>query len=198
MTKHGTKKKTVHGISMDEGKQLRLRSKELLETLCKQYLSQERYDYYHVPENIEKGIYNACIYKTYRKRLLVSWENYYFYRLYLSKFVNVYTVLDPRSYINKGDCHVMNLIENKTFLPHEIVFQKNSILYPTRWEALLKKRNDEISSLFYENTLNFTDQFKCMKCKERKCTYYQLQTRSADEPMTTFITCMNCENKWKM
>ncbi|KAH9673402.1 transcription elongation factor TFIIS [Citrus sinensis] len=30
-----------------------------------------------------------------------------------------------------------------------------------------------------------TDQFKCARCGQRKCTYYQMQTRSADEPMTT-------------
>jgi len=42
-----------------------------------------------------------------------------------------------------------------------------------------------------------TDQFKCGKCKQRKTTFYQLQTRSADEPMTTFVTCVNCGNRWK-
>ncbi|BBN17061.1 transcription elongation factor S-II [Marchantia polymorpha subsp. ruderalis] len=42
-----------------------------------------------------------------------------------------------------------------------------------------------------------TDQFKCGKCKQRKCTYFQMQTRSADEPMTTFVTCVNCNNHWK-
>jgi len=42
-----------------------------------------------------------------------------------------------------------------------------------------------------------TDQFKCGKCGQRMCTYYQLQTRSADEPMTTFVTCVNCNNHWK-
>ncbi|PRW50840.1 transcription elongation factor A 2-like [Chlorella sorokiniana] len=42
-----------------------------------------------------------------------------------------------------------------------------------------------------------TDQFQCGKCKQRKCTYYQMQTRSADEPMTTFVSCMNCNNRWK-
>ncbi|KAJ7571350.1 hypothetical protein O6H91_01G160500 [Diphasiastrum complanatum] len=42
-----------------------------------------------------------------------------------------------------------------------------------------------------------TDQFKCGKCGQRKCTYFQLQTRSADEPMTTFVTCVNCNNRWK-
>lgn len=34
-----------------------------------------------------------------------------------------------------------------------------------------------------------TDQFQCGKCKERKTSYYQMQTRSADEPMTTFVIC---------
>ena len=36
--------------------------------------------------------------------------------------------------------------------------------------------------------------FKCGKCKTMKTTYTQAQTRSADEPMTTFVTCLNCGN----
>ena len=40
--------------------------------------------------------------------------------------------------------------------------------------------------------------FQCSKCKSKKTTYYSLQTRSADEPMTNFITCTNCDNRWKM
>lgn len=42
-----------------------------------------------------------------------------------------------------------------------------------------------------------TDQFKCSRCGQRKCTYYQMQTRSADEPMTTYVTCVNCNKRWK-
>ncbi|KAG2730662.1 hypothetical protein I3843_01G298900 [Carya illinoinensis] len=42
-----------------------------------------------------------------------------------------------------------------------------------------------------------TDQFRCGRCGQRKCTYYQMQTRSADEPMTTYVTCVNCNNHWK-
>jgi transcription elongation factor S-II len=42
-----------------------------------------------------------------------------------------------------------------------------------------------------------TDMFMCGKCKGRKCTYFQMQTRSADEPMTTFVTCIICGNHWK-
>ncbi|KAK4534748.1 hypothetical protein CDCA_CDCA02G0773 [Cyanidium caldarium] len=42
-----------------------------------------------------------------------------------------------------------------------------------------------------------TDQFRCGKCGRRECTYFQMQTRSADEPMTTFVTCVHCGNRWK-
>lgn len=39
--------------------------------------------------------------------------------------------------------------------------------------------------------------FKCGKCGKRRTTYTQLQTRSADEPMTTFVLCLECGNRWK-
>lgn len=44
---------------------------------------------------------------------------------------------------------------------------------------------------------NFTDIHKCGRCKQRKTTYYQMQTRSADEPMTTFVRCVVCDKRWK-
>lgn len=42
-----------------------------------------------------------------------------------------------------------------------------------------------------------TDMFVCSKCKSNNCTYNQVQTRSADEPMTTFVVCNNCGHRWK-
>lgn len=39
---------------------------------------------------------------------------------------------------------------------------------------------------------------QCGKCKERKVSYSQAQTRSADEPMTTFCECTMCGNRWKV
>ena len=43
-----------------------------------------------------------------------------------------------------------------------------------------------------------TDKFTCKRCKSKKCTYYEMQTRSADEPVTVFITCLDCDKKWKI
>ena len=42
-----------------------------------------------------------------------------------------------------------------------------------------------------------TRQFRCGRCKQNKTIYMQMQTRSADEPMTTFVNCVNCGNAWK-
>ncbi|MBN3315056.1 TCEA3 protein, partial [Atractosteus spatula] len=43
-----------------------------------------------------------------------------------------------------------------------------------------------------------TDLFQCAKCRKKNCTYNQVQTRSADEPMTTFVLCNECGNRWKV
>jgi len=37
----------------------------------------------------------------------------------------------------------------------------------------------------------------CGKCNQKQVSYTQAQTRSADEPMTTFCECMNCGARWK-
>ncbi|XP_023598237.1 transcription elongation factor A protein 2 [Trichechus manatus latirostris] len=43
-----------------------------------------------------------------------------------------------------------------------------------------------------------TDLFTCGRCKRKSCTYTQVQTRSSDEPMTTFVVCNECGNRWKV
>ncbi|KAG2427388.1 hypothetical protein HYH02_014608 [Chlamydomonas schloesseri] len=67
-----------------------------------------------------------------------------------------------------------------------------------------KKKNRELKEWLAKEAVRggtsaaaTTDMFQCGRCKQRKTTYYQLQTRSADEPMTTFVTCMNCGQRWK-
>jgi transcription elongation factor S-II len=43
-----------------------------------------------------------------------------------------------------------------------------------------------------------SDALRCGKCQQKKVSYSQAQTRSADEPMTTFCECLNCGNRWKV
>ena len=70
-------------------------------------------------------------------------------------------------------------------------------LYPEHWKKMMDEKYKRDKMLYEEKAEAMTDQFKCGRCKSRKCTYYELQTRSADEAMTTFITCLNCGNRWK-
>lgn len=68
----------------------------------------------------------------------------------------------------------------------------------------LRKQREQIQEKMTRDAMPSTSQmaastnmFKCTKCKQRKCTYYQMQTRSADEPLTTFVQCVNCGNRWR-
>lgn len=56
---------------------------------------------------------------------------------------------------------------------------------------------DSINSSRQVCTEAETTMFKCGRCQKKQCTYYQLQTRSCDEPMTTFVKCTNCGYNWK-
>lgn len=39
--------------------------------------------------------------------------------------------------------------------------------------------------------------FRCRKCGSKNVTFYQQQTRSADEPMTNFCNCLDCGKQWR-
>lgn len=103
----------------------------------------------------------------------------------------------------------LNLKQNEA-LRHQLTRLKT--LNPTRFVAMtaaemasaeVRKADSEAAAKALRDTQAAcdteaeTDQFKCGRCGKRRCKYYQLQTRSADEPMTTFVTCVNCGNRWK-
>ncbi|KAJ3439585.1 transcription elongation factor tfiis [Anaeramoeba flamelloides] len=43
-----------------------------------------------------------------------------------------------------------------------------------------------------------TNRFKCFRCKSYECSYAEYQSRSGDEPMTVLVTCLICNNAWKL
>ena len=44
---------------------------------------------------------------------------------------------------------------------------------------------------------NSKGMYTCKCCKSSHTVFNAVQTRSADEPMTIFITCLACNNRWK-
>tara|TARA_R110002074_G_scaffold157029_1_gene313532 strand:+ start:832 stop:1350 length:519 start_codon:yes stop_codon:yes gene_type:complete len=68
-------------------------------------------------------------------------------------------------------------------------------------KASIANKEDYAKKFLRSKELELPDDYeglnKCGKCKSMRTTYYQLQTRSADEPMTTFCRCHTCDNHWK-
>ena len=69
------------------------------------------------------------------------------------------------------------------------------------------ERREEDQKLMQENLKDsyvpvaeksVSSSFQCGKCGQKKVSYSQAQTRSADEPMTTFCECMHCGKRWKV
>jgi len=89
---------------------------------------------------------------------------------------------------------LISKIKNGHFDPYSLVKLTREELNPGIWETL-KSKNLEKSVFKQMETED--GMFKCNKCKSMKTVYYQMQTRSADEPMTTYVTCTNCNTKWK-
>jgi transcription elongation factor S-II len=139
--------------------------------------------------NLEKGIFNYSLKHAEKINVVKKWDNSYFVKIYVNRLRTI------RS--NLKDEKLIESIINKKIKAHEVAFMTHQEMQPDNWSELLelKKIRDENK---YEPKLEAsTDDFKCWKCKSKKCTYYQLQTRSADEPMTTFVSCLDCGNRWK-
>lgn len=149
----------------------------------------------NISENIEKGIYNFVIKQSNEKNILKKWDNPRFRTLYVNKSRSVYSNLDEDSYI--GNNRLLTRLNEGEFLPHQIAFMDKMHLFPENWKELIDEKYKRDRVLYEIDQGGATDDFKCSRCKQRKCTYYELQTRSADEPMTVFVTCLNCGKRWR-
>jgi transcription elongation factor S-II len=138
--------------------------------------------------NLEKGIYNAVLKEATNRKVIKKWDNPYFVQLYVDKLRSVYLNLNPA---------VLSQLEKGEIKAHMIAFMTHQELDHERWDPLIQAKIKRDKNKFETNIEAATDTFKCRKCHSNKCTYYQMQTRSADEPMTTFVTCIDCGNRWK-
>jgi len=146
-----------------------------------------------MPEIIEKSVYNNTIREAQQKSIERTWKNKSFKQLYKIKYNKI---MGNLSY-NKNCCFVLDKLKFNIWEPAQIISMKPEHLYPELWETLLLKNAKKMAALGKEKDQQGTSMFKCGKCKLNNCTYFQMQTRSADEPMTTFVCCLNCSNRWK-
>lgn len=140
--------------------------------------------------NVEKGIYNFAIRESKIKKVLCKWESPLFVQIYLARLRsmlwNLETNLELRQMIHSGEitAEILSKMTHQEFQPEQ-------------WKEMIERKMMRDASKFSDNTQASTDMFTCRKCKSKRCTYYEMQTRSADEPATVFITCLNCGKNWR-
>ena len=143
----------------------------------------------HYASNLEKGIFNWSIREADNKNVVKKWENVYFVQIYVDRFRMIWVNLRNKDTVAR--------VMNKEIKPHELGQMSHQEIAPEKWEKLIQEKKEKAENRSAPKLDGNTDMFTCRKCKSNKCSYYQLQTRSADEPMTTFVTCVNCGNRWK-
>jgi transcription elongation factor S-II len=139
--------------------------------------------------NLEKGIYNYSLKEATNRKVIKKWDNPYFVQIYIDHLRSIYLNLK-----NKG---LLEQLHNGDIKPHMIAFMTHQEMKPEKWEEMIQEKIKRDKYKFESKVEASTDTFTCRKCKSNKCTYYALQTRSSDEPMTIFVTCVDCGNRWK-
>lgn len=140
--------------------------------------------------NLEKGVFNYAIKKARDASIVRKWDNPEFIQLYLNRLRSVYINLSNTS-------ELVELLKQKKLTPQKMAFMTHQEMRPSQWQTLIEKKKFKDESKYAPQLDANTDNFTCRRCKSKRCSYYQLQTRSADEPMTTFVTCIDCGNRWK-
>ena len=143
--------------------------------------------------NLEKCILN---YATDRSRDLCeepAWDNHKYSNIYKHKFLQLQYNL-RNSPVLKG------WIVDKKIKTRDVIDMKPDDLWPDGPYAQSREKRiirDMRKAYLANEAKNQEGFFTCARCKSKKTSYYQLQTRSADEPMTTFVTCHQCDKNWK-
>jgi len=132
-------------------------------------------------EDIETAILNRCIHDAQKWFVEIDWANSVFVDMYRSRAVSLYPYREMA----------------KTMDVTKFVDSTMVDLNPKRWKEMIQTLIDKKKAM-YSKASTASIFLYCSSCKKKtRCDFYQLQTRSADEPMTTFVTCLECDRKWK-
>ena len=146
-------------------------------------------------KDLEIGVFNSTIDYASQNSVPLSWSSDLFKDIYLAKARSVYANLNPHTYI--GNTRLSARLKEREFLPHELPFKSRNHVHPEAWKDIIDREMMRNRTAYEMSAVSMTDQIKCGKCKKNKVSYYELQTRSSDEPMSTFFNCLICGNRWK-
>ena len=144
---------------------------------------------------IEHSILRYTIDICDERKIIKKWDNNNFKKIYFNKSRSLYSNISSESYIK--NINLLKNIKNNKVELNNIAFMTYQELFPEHWKKFLDEKHKKETCMYEDIIEAMTDEFKCGRCKNRQCSYYELQTRSADEGMTTFITCLKCGNRWK-
>jgi DNA-directed RNA polymerase subunit M/transcription elongation factor TFIIS len=170
-------------------------SLKFLELINKYSPELEEKEILNIVSGIEKGVYNKTIKFADEKSIPKNWDNNLFKSMYKFFVKEVFVNLDKESYIKNK--RLYDRLIAKEFDSYELAEMEPQYKFPEHWKPYIDEKSKRDRTLFEVDKEMATDIYKCGRCKKKECSYYQLQTRSADEPMTTFITCLNCGLRWK-
>ena len=139
--------------------------------------------------NLEKGVYNYSIKEANSKKIIKKWDNPYFVQLYLDRLRSVH--------INLKNDKLLEQVKTNEITAQALAFMTHQEMNPEHWRVLIDQKIKRDVNKYTSNIQASTDMFTCKKCKSKRCTFYELQTRSADEPATIFITCLDCGTNMK-
>ena len=143
---------------------------------------------------LEAIVYKNCIQTVKKMNIVPDWKNPQFANYYVRKIRHISINLNPNTYIENKNLYE-RYRSGETSLD-EILVLTETELFPERNRELAEKMFQREQRVLEGNRASATDQFRCPRCSKRQCTFYEMQTRSADEPMTIFIQCVNCGKRW--
>jgi len=145
--------------------------------------------------DIERGVFNHALEESKRRGARRVWDNPEFQTIYDIVSRRTISNLDGESYLE--NTRLLARLRDGEFQPHDIPFMSYSDLYPELWGNMIEMAIKREAKMLEVDKSMATDMFRCGRCGKRECTYYEMQTRSADEPMTQFVRCLNCGKQWK-
>lgn len=114
--------------------------------------------------------------------------------LYMDKIYHLYNNLLPGN--SNGNNYLRAEVLSGRITTDQLPVLSPSETFPQRWKRMNDKSDYTARQNLGMSIEGVSDLFQCPKCYKSSCKYFERQVRCSDEPMTIFITCVNCGHRW--